>query len=544
MFYFVYFLIFFIAHAYAQDNSRQMNWGSVVFTRNGETVPPGAVGTNSLTPVGAQQLVGAGRAFRERYIAPDWGHDLASSTINGLSPILNNDEIEISSTPELNVVASAQAFMQGLYPPTPELALSRGLLSYAADTNGTSIDYPLNGYQYPVISTYRAEDPISAHISGHKNCPQHTNAVRAFSASNEFHDVFDSSQVFYSKMYPRMLFGIFPRDMASIFYATTIYEYLNYQYTYNSTARGIISRADIDTARQYANLWAHATSTGADVHWSPDRVLAVAGRSLAHTVMHAFQNNQRSKGSFNKLSLIFGGYEPMMAFLELVISEPYRESLSGLPNNGASIMIDLFSVAEDGIAAFPTNDSKLMVRLSIRNGTDASNLATQFEPYPMFGTDNKDTTMPYRDFVDKMVSNMKSTAEWCRSCDGKENFCEKYVNQKSNKKCNINTLLPLDTVALIGFGASLCALLTFALSCVYCAWHFGPRYRRKLQRNQVSSAGDNTENNANTTSPSDTWVSSPPSISPSNKTNATSFNEDIEMLLSPATQPVKTRDVV
>ncbi|OAL72680.1 hypothetical protein A7D00_2453 [Trichophyton violaceum] len=537
-----FFFIFFIAHALAQDNRRQITWGSVVFTRHGETVPLGAVGAHALTPVGAQQLVGAGRAFRQRYITPHRNPNLSFFNVNGLSPVLNNDEIEISTTPEPNVVSSAQAFIQGLYPPTPELASLRGLLSYSTDVNGHLIDYPLNGYQYPVISTYRAEDPMSAHISGHKNCPQHTNAVRAFAASKEFHDVFDSTQAFYSNIYSRILFGVYPRDMASIYHATAVYEYLQYQYTYNSTARDIISRTDVDTARQYANQWAHATSSGADVHWSKDRVLAIAGRSLAYAIMRSLQQNERSKGSFNKLSLIFGGYEPLMAFLEIVVSKAYRESLSGLPNHGASVMIDLFSMAEDGIAEFPTDNSKLMVRLLIRNGTDASDPESQFKQYPMFGTNNKEIAMPYKDFVDQMVFNMKSTSEWCRSCNGQENFCYQYAEHKSTKKCDFTTLPPLDTGALIGLGAVSFALLTLALSCTFCMWR-GHRHRRKLRWNHV----DDTESNANIISPGssrDIRMSAPPSIAPSNKSNTSSYNEDIEMLLSPACQPVKVRDTV
>ncbi|EFR00270.1 hypothetical protein MGYG_03273 [Nannizzia gypsea CBS 118893] len=525
-------LIFFAMQAYAQDNNQQLTWGSVVFTINGETVPLGAVGANSLTPVGAQQLAGAGRTFRERYITSNRNHGVAFADISWLSTILKNDEIEVSSTPEPNVVTSAQAFMQGLYPPHRELSLSRGLMSYATDDNGVFIDYPLNGYQYPIILTYGAEDPMSAHMSGHKNCPNHTNAIRSFSASNEFHDVFDSSQKFYSEMYPRMLFGIYPREMVSIYHATTIYEYLNYQYTYNSSARGIISRADVDTARQYASQWAHAISSGADVYWSPDKVLAIAGRSLAYTVMRALEKNVKSKGSLNKLSLMFGGYEPMMAFLDVVVSDPYRESLNGLPNNGASIMIDLFSMAKDGITKFPADESQLMVRLSVRNDTNTSNPEKQFKSYPMFGTNNKDTAMPYRDFADKMVSNMISTSEWCRSCDGKEYFCEKFTEQKSEKKCNFKTLPPLDTAALIVPGAALGIVFTF-VTFSFLMTNFGRRLRRKLRRS-ITNPG----------SLRDAWVSSPRSIASSNKTNATSFNEDIEMLLNPATKPVKPRDTV
>ncbi|KAM5439029.1 hypothetical protein McanMca71_003431 [Microsporum canis] len=542
-------LVLFIlqASASAKSTPRQVVWGSVAFIRNGETVPYGLSGARTLTPVGAQQLAGAGYAFRSRYLTPSLNPSLSLSKIKGLSSSLNNDEIQISSTSDQNVAASAQAFMQGLYPPSIGLADSGNILSNMADANGSTTDYPLNGYQYPLISTYRAEDPISAHISGHRNCPRHTEAVWAFASTKPYKDLFERTRSFYGGIYARMLVGVYTRDMASVLYAPLVYEYLNYQYTYNSTARGIISRADVEKARQYANEWAHETSSSADVSWSKDRMLAIGGRSLAYSIMFALQQNERTQGSSNKLSLLFGGYEPMMAFINIAISAQHRKGLNGIPNYGASMVIDLFSVEEeDGLVEYPSDDSKLMVRFMLRNGTDASDPETNFTPHPMFGNSLHQTAMPYKEFVSQMVYNMKSTSEWCRSCNSRQDFCSQYVNHQSNKGCGVVNLHPTDTVLLLFLGATILLSAVSLVGISYILWRC-LRNKRK-RRVTLPSYGDSVIPRRSSSTVSSNYtgaLSWRPSISSSGIVETPSPHEsDIEMILSPTASPVKIRDTV
>jgi hypothetical protein len=139
----------------AQTND-QITWASVVFTYHGEKVPTLlSNGPLNLTPLGANQLLGAGSIIRSRYISAI-GND---SEITTPAPILgisvnsiDNSQLYILSTDDEYISSSALAFMQGLYPPATVID-QESILG-----NGTVDQYPLNGYQYPNLGTVSTLD--------------------------------------------------------------------------------------------------------------------------------------------------------------------------------------------------------------------------------------------------------------------------------------------------------------------------------------------------------------------------------------------------
>ena len=109
--------------SYAQDTSdthRYTVWASVLFARTGERTPEvlGDIPT-TLTSLGAQQMYNVGSFFRERYISTYGStNGIDSAPIQGMSANeLNNNQLYVMALDQQYNVASAQAFMQGLYPP-------------------------------------------------------------------------------------------------------------------------------------------------------------------------------------------------------------------------------------------------------------------------------------------------------------------------------------------------------------------------------------------------------------------------------------------
>src|SRR5436305_689209 len=97
----------------AQNLLREKVWGAAVFTLYGESTPYALPHPRTLTPLGAQQLLGAGSALRKRYLRGN-----ADTRINGISEFkLDGEQTAIYSPVAQFISASAQAFMQGLYPP-------------------------------------------------------------------------------------------------------------------------------------------------------------------------------------------------------------------------------------------------------------------------------------------------------------------------------------------------------------------------------------------------------------------------------------------
>lgn len=109
--------------SYAQDTSDEHKytvWSSVLFSRTGERTPEllGDLPT-TLTSLGAQQMYNAGSFFRERYISTFGStNGIDSAPIQGMSSNeLDGDQLYVMALDQQYNVASAMAFMQGLYPP-------------------------------------------------------------------------------------------------------------------------------------------------------------------------------------------------------------------------------------------------------------------------------------------------------------------------------------------------------------------------------------------------------------------------------------------
>ena len=115
----------------AQQSDKQYTvWSSVIFSRTGDRTPLilGDIPT-TLTSLGAQQAHSAGAFFRSRYIASsvpnlfnnsdtDQATGLDRAPLWGLSAeAVDGQQLYVQALDTQASVASAQAFLQGLYPP-------------------------------------------------------------------------------------------------------------------------------------------------------------------------------------------------------------------------------------------------------------------------------------------------------------------------------------------------------------------------------------------------------------------------------------------
>jgi hypothetical protein len=159
--------------AQTTDNDLYHPHAAFAFIRTGDRTPNLRQGSPNLTALGAQQMVILGQNLRTRYITGNAPDNLGIQHIAGLSPdTLNNDQIMVQTSTEQHIVSSAQAFMQGLYPPH-NIGNSNGTGTSTGDllSNGSVLDFPLGGYQYANIKTSGSTDPDSIFVSGNQNCP-------------------------------------------------------------------------------------------------------------------------------------------------------------------------------------------------------------------------------------------------------------------------------------------------------------------------------------------------------------------------------------
>jgi hypothetical protein len=184
------------------DNDAYHPHGAFAFIRTGERTPNTRPGAPLLTALGAQQMFSLGQNLRTRYITGDVSDTLGVQRIAGMSQnTLDNNQVLVQTLSQQHLVSSAQAFMQGLYPPKT-IGDSNGTGNFTGDllSNGSAIDFPLGGYQYANIQTSGISDPESIYISGTQSCPVAAKAAMVYHTTNNFMGTKTANRDFYQSL--------------------------------------------------------------------------------------------------------------------------------------------------------------------------------------------------------------------------------------------------------------------------------------------------------------------------------------------------------
>ena len=175
--------------------------GAFAFIRSGERTPALTGDTQVLTAVGAQQMYQLGQHLRARWIDSDGNAGLGRQNIANMSvDILNNDQISVQTLDKQYLVSSAQAFMQGMYPPhalgnSTGVGDSTGLLA-----DGTVVQAPLSGYQYATVQSLSPFAYNSIYIAGNQNCPSAKLQSLQYTVSDDFENTKAASKETYDKL--------------------------------------------------------------------------------------------------------------------------------------------------------------------------------------------------------------------------------------------------------------------------------------------------------------------------------------------------------
>ncbi|KAK8026256.1 hypothetical protein PG990_004079 [Apiospora arundinis] len=425
--------------------AEQIVWSSFAYVLHGERTPLSTSSLkSSLTTYGAQQIYSQGQVFRDRYLtntsstgSTSDGNITNSFPIVNLSPrALDNSQLEIVTNTDTYNVASAMAFMQGLYPPASRAFVEKdGGEGASTLSNGSLVNFPLDGYQYPNIQATSILDQKSFQIQGHVSCSTYMGSQ--LTADND--EIIQRNKNESSQIYTELSRGVFAgtepfQSTPNFDHAYELWDYASYQYNHNATVRDALGAEVLDRLGQLAsdqqfdyngNLSASGLQRG-------DMIRAIAGRTLAARVT-AQLRSQIAGGYPHKLSLMFGTYEPMLAFFALSqLSEgPSSLRFRTIPAPGSAMVFELFSVSDDDedntstssnsrAQQYPSEDN-LWVRFLYRYGTDASEPLVE---YPLFGRGNSQSSMRWSDFRSAMAEVAVSDLyHWCQMCSAPTLYC-------------------------------------------------------------------------------------------------------------------------
>jgi hypothetical protein len=333
---------------------------------------PLALGSPNLTPVGANQMYDQGAAFRNRYLRPS-RHDEYVGIVGISFKTIDNSQLHIEASTESYSSASAIAFMQGLYPPFPHTTCDRDVPEHNYCANGSMLNYPMCGYQYPnirAIAPDRDPDSIwyvwSSAVSGasltdpnrrshaHGLCNKHENSLLMFANNSMADAMHQESEVFYDRLWNTLFCDAFPRSETNFFNAHDLYDYALYRWNHDSKSRSSMTSGEVEKLQELA--WQEQTLKYANVSGSgngqDELTSAIAGRTLASRASALFAENIDSHGERNKLNLAFTSHEPFLAFFALagLTTGPSSHLFSQLPDPGATLTFELFSIDSDETA--------------------------------------------------------------------------------------------------------------------------------------------------------------------------------------------------
>lgn len=406
----------------AQDYTETV-WSVFAYTTSGDTTPSVLVQHRrpaELSIYGANQLAAAGSIFGDRYVSPTaTSKDSSRYAIQYITPNnLDSGYVTVFTTTEQYDIASAQAFMQGLYPP-----VSNGNETLA---NGDTYNSPLDGYQYPRIVTLGESDPQSLVLAGSAKCDMHHAAVSEYRDSNEVQQITRETEAFYTDIWGKYLSGVYEKPSATYINAVGISQYLEYEALHNTTMRKLVTPYELRRARWLADQYTYATNGLRDgtINQSTIGITnPIAGETLAASILQAFDANMNSQGADQKMTLLFGGDNPAVSLASLIglASDQHANFYSRLVQGG-SLVFELYTLEADGdLPTFP-NEHDLYVRFLLHNGTDSS---TEFISYPLFGHGPSRTSMTYIEFKSEVETfAVQSVREWCLRCNSASIYCE------------------------------------------------------------------------------------------------------------------------
>ncbi|KAI0141333.1 histidine acid phosphatase-like protein [Pestalotiopsis sp. NC0098] len=389
--------------------------GVYIFSRHGDRTPK-ALAPANLTSLGQEQVYQSGNYYRNKYVASD-----ASSPIYKLSDdIAVASQMTITSQVDTVLQSSAQAFMQGVYPPV-------GTLSTQELANGSSVEGTLSGYQYiPINAVASASSSSNAEnsgwLQGSSGCGNAVVSSNNYLSSSEYLSTLNSTNGFYQGLLP-VINTTFNSSQASFKNGYTIYDYVHVATIHNSS----IPSDDLLTNDTLNELFwlANAHEWGLAYN-ETDPIRAVAGATLAGQIVTQLNTTLTGK-SKQPLAVQFGAYASFMSFFGLAQLQKLSDEWTGVVDYASSMVFELVADSDNVTAASYPASSDVSVRFLFSNGSAAAN-----EPvaYPLFG--QSETLLPWSTFVSEMNKfAIADTADWCTACGNSTGVCAEYASGSS-----------------------------------------------------------------------------------------------------------------
>lgn len=407
-------------------HAQETIYSAVVLSRVGQRTPLAqSLSVVQATSRGLAQSFAAGAFFRSRYLTSSNGTN--STLIQGLPrDLLDPSQLMILTLDTQYAAASAQAFLQALYPPvilnstTPDPAH----LYSQVNASGVSIlQNPLGGYQYPQIASPSLDDPLSIYLaSASSKCPAWRSSTNALQTTPSYTRTSHDAAPFYANISTVLADSKLPVEYFTYANAFHIYDYVLFQSLTSPTVAAALTNGTLP-ANTLPRLRALAESSEAAIY-APSLTnpsLASNATSLTNTtsLLHLpspapplnttsptsiptqallslllAQLATTSSTTSTPLTLLFAEYP---AFLSLA---PFLPLPARLPTPGAALALELVG----------PDPATLSLRLLLLNASVPTLLSTT--PWPAFLARAQAASLAPA----ALASPDADIAAWCAKC--------------------------------------------------------------------------------------------------------------------------------
>lgn len=325
------------------------------------------------------------------------------------------------------------------------------------------------------------------------DCPTYSISKIQALSSTEYNEQAANTTDFYASLLTNGggVFAALDPSLVDYFRAYDLYEYALYQYIHNSSIYHNMALEDLQYLRTLASQQQFQFNT-------PDQngdLTTVAGKTLASKVLAQFQQMSDSSGVSDKLTVLFGSYEPFLSFFALsglTTGSTTKSKFNSLPDHGSVMAFELFSYIDDSqlyndSLPFPSTDD-LWVRFMFRNGTNETD---GLVAYPLFNHGPSSIDMMWSDFVTNMGEfAMNEVSDWCSTCLSDNLFCSEILeNINGTPEAGDSGKKPLSPVIGGVIGATLTIGLFIICALVLLLLGFRLDYHEKRKGAESTEAG-------------------------------------------------------
>ncbi|PWZ00452.1 phosphoglycerate mutase-like protein [Testicularia cyperi] len=323
----------------------------------------------NLTVLGYLQELNSGAQLRSLYL-----NSSSPSAIQGIDVNLA-ENLQVSVQADAGgeggvIVESANAFMQGLFPPFNDT------LTLA---NGTTVSWDTRAQLIPVETI---EPDQSWVMEPWTSCDNFDDWTNSFYTSDAFKAQSKIAQPFYDSL-PSTLLNNRPKTLVN---AWNVFDFLNVERIHNATLSSDISSDTLSNALS----WAEYHESGVFSSSEESSIGNIAGRGILTPLTEAITDVANTSNPL-KVSVLAASYKPFFSLFSMF----QIDALQGHLVDYASSMV--FQIHQDNT-----------IQLYFRNGSYGS-----YDAYPLLKSDS----MSVADFSSHFNQyKIDTLAEWCNVC--------------------------------------------------------------------------------------------------------------------------------